>query len=405
MHDAFVYDGIRTPFGRFGGALAGVRPDDLAAHVVRAIVARAPGLAAQGGGGIDEIVFGNANGAGEENRNVARMAILLAGLPTSVPGTTVNRLCGSSLDAVIIASRQIETGDADIVLAGGVESMSRAPWVLPKTERPYPAGDLTLVSTTLGWRLVNPAMPKEWTVSLGEATEQLREQHAITRESQDAFAAQSHVLADRAWAEGFYDDLVLALPGVDLARDESIRADTTPERLAGLKTVFRAPDADGTVTAGNASPLNDGASAVLLGSAAACDRIGRQPVARIAGRGASATPPQFFGYAPVEAANRALERAGIQWSDVSAIELNEAFAAQSLACLGAWPVDPDIVNQHGGAIAIGHPLGASGGRIVATLARSLERSGGRWGVAAICIGVGQGLAVVLENVCAGTSSR
>ncbi len=401
MHDAFVYDGIRTPFGRFGGALAGVRPDDLAAHVVRAVVARAPGLAAEAGAGIDEVVFGNANGAGEENRNVARMATLLAGLPTSVPGSTVNRLCGSSLDAVIIGSRQIETGDAEVVLVGGVESMSRAPWVLPKTERPYPATDLTLVSTTLGWRLVNPAMPKEWTVSLGEATEQLRERHGITRESQDAFASRSHVLADRAWADGFYDDLVVAVPGVDLARDESIRPDTTPERLAGLKTVFRPPDAGGTVTAGNASPLNDGASAVLLGSAAASDRIGREPLARIAGRGASAIDPQLFGYAPVEAANRALERAGIGWSDVSAVELNEAFAAQSLACLGAWAVDPDIVNRHGGAIAIGHPLGASGGRVIATLARSLERSGGRWGVAAICIGVGQGLAVVLENVSPG----
>ena len=257
------------------------------------------------------------------------------------------------------------------------------------------------MSTTLGWRLVNDRMPQEWTVSLGEATEQLRERHGITRESQDAFASRSHVLADRAWADGFYDDLVVAVPGVDLARDESIRPDTTPERLAGLKTVFRPPDAGGTVTAGNASPLNDGASAVLLGSAAASDRIGREPLARIAGRGASAIDPQLFGYAPVEAANRALERAGIGWSDVSAVELNEAFAAQSLACVGDWAVDPDIVNRHGGAIAIGHPLGASGGRVIATLARSLERSGGRWGVAAICIGVGQGLAVVLENVSPG----
>ena len=379
MHDAFVYDGIRTPFGRFGGALAGTRPDDLAAHVVRAIVARAPGLAEQGGGAIDEVVFGNANGAGEENRNVARMASLLAGLPTSVPGSTVNRLCGSSLDAVIIASRQIETGDAEVVLAGGVESMSRAPWVLPKTERLYPAADLNLASTTLGWRLVNPAMPKQWTVSLGEATEQLREQHGITRESQDTFAARSHRLADQAWADGFYDDLVVAMPGVDLARDESIRPDTTPERLANLTTVFRTSDAGGTVTAGNASPLNDGASAVMLGSARAAERIGLDPVARVAARGAGALDPQLFGYAPVEAANLALERAGIRWGDVSAIELNEAFAAQSLACLGAWPVDPDIVNRHGGALAIGHPLGASGGRIVATLARSLQRSGGRWG--------------------------
>lgn len=395
MTDAFVYDAIRTPFGRYGGALAGVRPDDLAAHVVRAIVDRSPALAAAPER-IDEVAFGNANGAGEENRNVARMATLLAGLPTSIPGTTVNRLCGSSLDAAMIASRTIETGDADVVLVGGVESMTRAPWVLPKTEKPYPAGGLDLVSTTLGWRLVNPRMPSEWSVSLGEATEQLRERHAITRERQDEFAARSHRLAAEAWEAGFYDDLVVAVPGVDLARDESIRSDTTVERLAGLKPSFRAEG--GTVTAGNASSLNDGASAVLLGSAAAQATIGRHPVARIAGRGTSANEPQFFGYAPVEAANRALARAGITWDDVSAIELNEAFAAQSLACLDAWPVDPEIVNRHGGAIAIGHPLGASGGRVLGTLARSLERSGERWGVACICIGVGQGLAVVLENV-------
>lgn len=395
MTDAFVYDAIRTPFGRYGGALAGVRPDDLAAHVVRAIVDRSPALAAAPER-IDEVAFGNANGAGEENRNVARMATLLAGLPTSIPGTTVNRLCGSSLDAAMIASRTIETGDADVVLVGGVESMTRAPWVLPKTEKPYPAGGLDLVSTTLGWRLVNPRMPSEWSVSLGEATEQLRERHAITRERQDEFAARSHRLAAEAWEAGFYDDLVVAVPGVDLARDESIRSDTTVERLAGLKPSFRTEG--GTVTAGNASSLNDGASAVLLGSAAARATIGRDPVARIAGRGTSANEPQFFGYAPVEAATRALARAGITWDDVSAIELNEAFAAQSLACLDAWPVDPEIVNRHGGAIAIGHPLGASGGRVLGTLARSLERSGERWGVACICIGVGQGLAVVLENV-------
>ena len=397
MNDAFVYDAVRTPFGRFGGALAATRPDDLAALVVRAVVDRSPGLAVDAGR-VDEVVFGNANGAGEENRNVARMATLLAGLPTSIPGTTVNRLCGSSLDAAIIASRQIETGDADIVLVGGVESMTRAPWVMPKTEKPYPVGNLELSSTTLGWRLVNPRMPAAWTVSLGEATEQLRERHGVTRERQDAFAARSHRLADAAWNDGFYDDLVVPVPGVDLSRDESIRADTTAERLAGLRTSFRADD--GTVTAGNASPLNDGASAVLLGSAAARDTVGLDPVARIAGRGASALDPQLFGFAPVEAANRALARAGITWADVSAVELNEAFAAQSLACVDAWGIDPEIVNRHGGAIAIGHPLGASGGRILGTLARSLQRSGERWGVACICIGVGQGLAVVLENVTA-----
>ncbi|MCQ1955304.1 thiolase family protein [Arthrobacter sp. zg-Y826] len=397
MNQAYIYDAVRTPFGKFGGALAGVRPDDLAAQVLKASVSRAPGLDPER---IDEVVFGNANGAGEENRNVARMATLLAGLPTSIPGTTVNRLCGSSLDAALIASRQINTGEADLMLIGGVESMSRAPWVLPKNEKPYPAGDQTLASTTLGWRLVNPAMPKEWTVSLGEATEQLREKYGITRERQDAFAAASHALAAKAWDEGKYANLTVAVDGVDLDRDESIRAGSTVEKLATLRTVFRPASEDvsgGTVTAGNASPLNDGASAAWLGSENAAGILGLDPLARIAGRGAAANEPQYFGYAPVEAANTALKRAGISWSDVGAIELNEAFAAQSLACLDAWDVDPAIVNAWGGAVAIGHPLGASGTRILGTLARRLQESGERWGVAAICIGVGQGLAVVLEN--------
>lgn len=394
MADAFLYDAVRTPFGRYAGALAGVRPDDLGALVIRETVRRAPSLEAER---IDEIVFGCANGAGEDNRNVGRMSGLLAGVPTSVPATTLNRLCGSSLDAVIAASRQIAVGEADVVVVGGVESMSRAPWVLPKTERPYPAGGLELASTTLGWRLVNKLMPKEWTVSLGEATEQLREKYAVTRERQDEFAARSHRLADEAWASGFYADQVVAVPGVALERDESIRPETTVEKLAGLKPSFRSPDA-GTVTAGNASPLNDGASAALLGSAKADALTGLTPIARVAGRGAAANDPQFFGFAPVEAANVALARAGITWADVDAVELNEAFAAQALACVDAWGIDPEIVNRHGGAIAIGHPLGASGVRILGTLARSLQVSGGRWGVAAICIGVGQGLAVVLENV-------
>ena len=389
--EVFVYDAVRTPFGRYGGALAGVRPDDLAAHVVRALVERAPHLDPAR---LDEIVLGNANGAGEENRNVARMAGLLAGLPTSVPAATVNRLCGSSLDAAMVASRQIAVGEADVIVAGGVESMSRAPWVLPMPEKAFPTTDAKLVSTTLGWRLVNPAMPAEWTVSLGEATEQLREREGVAREEQDEFALRSHRQAAAAWESGFYDDQVVAVPGVDLDRDESIRADTTLEKLAGLKPVFRP---DGTVTAGNASPLNDGASAALLGSTAAAELLGLAPLARIAGRGASALDPQYFGFAPVEAANHALKRAGISWSDVGAVELNEAFAAQSLACIKAWDIDPGIVNVHGGAIAIGHPLGASGTRILGTLARTLAESGQRWGVAAICIGVGQGLAVVLEN--------
>lgn len=399
MNQAFVYDAVRTPFAKFGSALAMVRPDDLAAHVVRAAVQRAPKLDVER---IDEVVFGNANGAGEENRNVARMATLLAGLPVSIPGTTVNRLCGSSLDAAVMASRQINVGDADLVLVGGAESMSRAPWVLPKTEKAYPAGDATLASTTLGWRLVNPAMPAHWRISLGEATERLREKYSVTREAQDIFAAASHNLAAQAWDEGFYDNAVVPVPGTDLLRDEGIRAGSSAEKLAGLKPVFRTEN--GTVTAGNASPLSDGASAAWIGSEKAADILGLPPLARIAGRGAHANDPQFFGFAPVEAANKALAKAGIGWEHVGAVELNEAFAAQSLACINAWGIDPRLVNAHGGALAMGHPLGASGTRILGTLARSLQASGQRWGVAAICIGVGQGLAVVLENVTAGPAA-
>ncbi len=389
---AFVYDAVRTPFGKFNGGLAGVRPDDLAAAVLTAIRDRNPELDP---GAVDEVILGNANGAGEENRNVARMAALLAGFPVSVPGSTVNRLCGSSLDAAMSGSRMIETGDADLVLTGGVESMTRAPWVLPKPSRAFPAGNLEAVSTTLGWRLVNPEMPSEWTVSLGEANEQLQEKFDVSRERQDAFAARSHNLADQAWSDGFYDDLVVDVPGADVDRDESVRAGSSVESLAKLKPSFRA---DGTITAGNASPLSDGASAVLLGSEKVAGSLGQSPVARIAGRAAHALEPQQFGYAPVEAAEKALARAGIGWSDVGAVELNEAFAVQSLVCLDAWDVDPEIVNTRGGAIALGHPLGASGGRILGTLAKVLREGGHRWGVAAICIGVGQGLAVVLENV-------
>ncbi|GAA1448794.1 thiolase family protein [Mycobacterium cookii] len=391
---AHLYATVRTPFGRFGGALARTRPDDLAAGVLRAALARTD----LDPGEVDEVVLGNANGAGEDNRNVARMASLLAGLPVSVPGTSVNRLCGSSLDAAMIASRAIETGDADIVLTGGVESMTRAPWVLPKPERAFPAGNTELVSTTLGWRLVNPRMAPEWTVSLGESNEQLQEIHGVSRARQDAFAARSHRLAHDAWESGFHDDLVVPVDGVDLARDEGIRPGATPESLGALTPSFRPA---GTITAGNASPLSDGASAVLLGSVAAADRIGREPIARIAGRGTHAVEPHRFGYAPVEAAEKALVRAGIGWADVGVVELNEAFAVQSLVCVDAWLArglsDPEVVNTRGGAIAIGHPLGASGGRILGSLAAAMRTDGHRWGVAAICIGVGQGLAVVLEN--------
>jgi acetyl-CoA acyltransferase len=392
MTAAYLYDAVRTPFGRFGGALAAVRPDDLASHVITALLERNPGL---DGGAVDEVIFGNANGAGEDNRNLGRMAGLLAGLPVTVPATTVNRLCGSSLDAAMMASRTIETGDAEIVMAGGAESMTRSPWVIMKPDRPFPAVDLTAVSTTLGWRLVNRRMPAEFTMSLGESNEQLREKFDIPRERQDGFAYRSHRLAEQAWQGGFYDDLVTAVPGTELTRDEGVRADTTIEKLARLKPSFRP---DGTITAGNASPLNDGASALLMGSEKAAEAIGSDPVARIAGRGASALEPQMFGYAPVKAAEIALLRAGITWREVGAVELNEAFAVQCLACIDAWGVDADIVNVRGGAIAIGHPLGASGGRILGTLAKILQEGSHQWGVAAICIGVGQGLAVVLENL-------
>jgi acetyl-CoA acetyltransferase family protein len=385
--EAFLYDAVRTPFGRYGGGLAGVRPDDLAAHVVRELLTRDADLDPAR---IDEVIFGDANQVGEDNRNVARMAVLLAGLPTSVPGTTVNRLCGSSLDAAMQASRMVESGDAACVLVGGVESMSRAPGVLLKPEKPYATGDQTLHSTTLGWRMVNPRMPDQWTISLGASTEKLAGIHGVGREAQDEFAVRSHRLAVKAWDDGFYDDWVIPVSGTDLERDENLRPDTSVEKLAQLRPAFAAA---GTVTAGNASSLSDGAGALLIGD----DSLGGEPLARIVSRGTHAVDPDIFGIAPVEAANEALGRAGIGWGDVELVELNEAFAAQSLACLGEWKeLDPERVNVNGGAIAIGHPLGASGVRILATLAHELRRRGGGYGVAAICIGVGQGLAVVLH---------
>jgi acetyl-CoA acetyltransferase family protein len=388
--EVFVLDAIRTPFGRYGGALSGVRPDDLAAGVLRALGER---------NGLDPsevyvVILGDANAAGEDNRNVARMASLLAGWPTSVPGSTVNRLCGSGLDAVMQASRSIAVGDTSMVVAGGVESMSRAPFILLKPEKAFPTAPQTLHSSTLGWRMVNPKMPEQWTISLGESTERVAEKYGIGRDAQDEFAARSHRNAAKAWENGFYDDHVVAVDGVELARDEGIRPDSSPEKLAKLKPAFRP---QGTITAGNSSPLNDGASAVLLGDQATADRLGKTPLARIAGRGAAGVDPDVFGIGPVKAAEIALERAGIGWEDLAAVELNEAFAAQSLACLAEWPkLDPEIVNVNGGAIAIGHPLGASGGRILGSLVHELRRRGGGWGLAAICIGVGQGLAVVVE---------
>jgi len=390
MTAAFVYDAVRTPFGRYGKALAGVRPDDLAASTLRALVDRHPGLDPAA---IDDVLLGDANQAGEDNRNVARMAVLLAGLPVTVPGATVNRLCGSGVEAVVQASRAVETGDASLVVAGGVESMSRAPWVLPKTDRPYPAGDQSLVSTTLGWRLANPAMPAAWTVPLGETAELLADRFGIPREEQDAFALESHRRAAAAWDAGAYAAEAVPVPGVPLERDESIRPDTTAEALAGLAPAFRREG--GTVTAGNSSPLNDGAGLLLLGAEGALDAA---PLARIVARTVVGNEPDAFGIAPVAAVERALARTGLTWDDVDLVELNEAFAAQSLACLRLWPgLDPAKVNVHGGAIAIGHPLGASGARIVGHLAHALAARGGGIGVAAICIGVGQGMAVILQS--------
>ncbi|AHH95582.1 thiolase family protein [Kutzneria albida] len=387
----YVLDAVRTPIGRYGGALSGVRPDDLAAHTLRGLLDRHPDLDPAL---IEDVLLGDANGAGEDNRDVARMAVLLAGLPVSVPGSTVNRLCGSGMEAVIAASRAIAVGDASLCVAGGVESMSRAPWVLPKSESAFPREHATLNSTTLGWRMVNPRMRPEWTVSLGEATEQLAEQHHIGREEQDVFAAASQDKAARAWAAGAFDDELVAVPGVELARDESVRPGTTVQKLAALKPVFRE---HGTVTAGNSSPLNDGAAALLLGDRRGAEAAGATPLARVVSRAVHAVPPQSFGIGPVEAANTALRRAGIGWSDLNVVELNEAFAAQALACLGQWPeLDPGIVNPLGGAIALGHPLGSSGARVLGSLAWQLHRRGGGWGLAAICIGVGQGLAVVLR---------
>jgi 3-oxoadipyl-CoA thiolase len=389
--EVYVVDAVRTPIGRHGGALAGVRPDDLGAVAVRALVVRNPALDPAT---IDEVYLGDANGAGEDNRNVARMAALLAGLPVTVPGATVNRLCGSGLEAVIDGSRAVAVGDADVVIAGGVESMTRAPWVLLKPAKGFPTGHEQLWNTTLGWRMVNPRMPSEWTVSLGEGAELLADKYSISRDAQDAFAVGSHQRAAAAWEAGHFGAEVVPVPDTTLERDEGIRPDTSAEKLATLKPAFRP---SGTVTAGNASPLNDGAAAVLLASEEALGRLGTAALARVVARATSGVEPPLYGIGPVEAARVALRRAGIGWSDLAAVELNEAFAAQSLACLAEWPeLDPAVVNPQGGAIALGHPLGCSGARILTTLAHHLRRTGGRYGLAAMCIGVGQGIAVVLD---------
>ncbi|MFH8793441.1 thiolase family protein [Streptomyces sp. NPDC017941] len=402
MRDVYVVDAVRTPFGKYGGGLAGVRPDDLAAHTIRELLARTPQLDPSR---IGDVYFGNANGAGEENRNVGRMAGLLAGLPTSVPGVTVNRLCASGLEAVVQAARAVALGDVSIALAGGVESMTRAPYVLPKSDRPFPAGHTELYSTTLGWRMVNPRMEPQWTVPLGESAELIADKHGITREQQDALALASHRKASDAWHGGLFDAEAVPVPvpqrkgdPVLLDRDESVRENASREAMAKLKPSFRTAEEGGTVTAGNASPLNDGAAALLLVDEEGLRATGREPLARVAATGVAAVEPHWFGLGPVEAVNRALARAGRSFDDLTTLELNEAFAAQVLGCVAEWPeFDPAILNPYGGAIALGHPLGASGARLAGTVAHQLARNGSGTGVATLCIGVGQGLALVLER--------
>jgi acetyl-CoA acetyltransferase family protein len=391
MGSSFIVDAVRTPLGKIGGALANVRPDDLAASTILSLLERHATLETSSIGGV---VFGNSNGAGEENRNVGRMASLLAGLPVSVPGSTVNRLCGSGLEAVIQASRELESGDADVLVSGGVESMTRAPWVVPKPDRPFPRDHATMYSTTLGWRMVNPKFDSQWTVPLGEGAEITADEYSISRDAQDEFSVRSHHRAAAAWKAGVFDDEMVLVPETSLTMDECVRPDSSVEALAKLKPVFRAA---GSVTAGNSSPMNDGAAAILMMSDSAVQRHDVTPLARVASRALSGVEPQRFCIAPVEAANTALARAGIGWDDLNVIELNEAFAAQALACLQCWPdLDPEKVNPNGGAVAIGHPIGASGARILTTLAHELKRRGGGWGLATMCIGVGQGIAVVLD---------
>ncbi|MFJ8655769.1 thiolase family protein [Streptomyces rochei] len=400
MKTVYLVDAVRTPFGKYNGSLAAVRPDDLAAHAVHELLARTPGLDPSR---IEDVYFGNANGAGEENRNVARMTALLAGLPTTVPGATVNRLCASGLEAVIQAARAVAVGDASIVLAGGVESMTRAPYVLPKSDRPFPVGHAELYSTTLGWRMVNPRMDPQWTIPLGESAELIADKHKIGREQQDEFALASHRKAAQAQADGLFDVELVPVPvpqrkgdPVDFAADECVRPDASLEAMVKLKPSFR--KSEGTVTAGNASPLNDGAAALLLVDEEGLKATGREPLARISATGVSAIDPHYFGLAPVEAVNRALARADKTFADLDVLELNEAFAAQVLGCVAEWPeFDPAVLNPQGGAIALGHPLGASGARLAGTVAHQLARQGSGTGVATLCIGVGQGLALVLER--------
>lgn len=386
--DAYLIDAVRTPFGRHRGGLAGIRTDDLAAIPLAELLRRNPGLDPAT---IDDVILGDTNGAGEDNRNVARMAALLAGLPPTVPGVTVNRLCASGGEAIIQAARAVRAGDAGTVIAGGVESMTRAPFVLPKPDVPFPA-EARLYQTQLGWRMINPKFPEQWTTSMGAAAEAVAVELGISRQEQDEWALRSHRRAAAAWDKGLHDDYVL--PVGALTRDESIRPDTSADKLAALRPAF---SPNGVVTAGNSSPINDGAIAVLVGSEQVVDQLGAEPLARVVASATAALEPQRFSVAPVPAIARALGRAGLAIHDIDVWEINEAFAAMVLSNLHQMPdIDPERVNPHGGAIAIGHPLGASAPRVIVDAARELRRRGGGYAVAAACVGVGQGMAVVLR---------
>lgn len=403
MPEAFLVDGVRTAVGRYGGALAAARPDDLAAEVIRELVNRTLGTAGVDPALLDEVMFGAANQAGEDNRNVARMATLLAGLPDSVPGFTINRLCASSMTAVASASQAIRAGDADLVIAGGVESMTRAPWVQEKPGRPWAKpGDQ--FDTSIGWRFVNPRMAarEKATFSMPETAEEVARVDNISREDADAFAYDSHQKALAAIAAGHFDREIHPVT-VDLGRgkqatvsvDEGPRADTNLDALAKLRPVVAGGS---VVTAGNASSLNDGASALLVASGEAVERHGLTPRARIVTSVAAALAPEIMGLGPVPATEKALARAGLTVADIGAIELNEAFATQSLATIRRLGLDPATVNVSGGAIALGHPLGSSGSRLLVTLLNRMEREGARYGLATMCVGVGQGTATIIERV-------
>ena len=394
----FVVDAVRTPIGRYAGGLATVRPDDLAAHVIASLVARQPAIASR----IDHVVFGATNQAGEDNRNVARMAAILANLPWEVPAVTVNRLCGSGLEAVNDAARMIALGEAECAVAGGVESMTRAPFSMPKQADRYDRTPPPVFDTTLGWRYPNPRMAQRFELqSMGETAENVAKKHGISREDQDQFALESHRRAAAAWDAGdFRAEIVeVSVPQkkgepVSFARDESVRLDASLEGLAKLQPVFRK---GGTVTAGNSSPINDGAAALLLASGEAVAAAGITPIARIVASTTAGVDPNLMGEGPIPAVRKVLQRAGLRVPNVDLVELNEAFAAQAVACLRSLELDPARVNVRGGSIALGHPIGCSGARIATTLVHAMRARGAKIGLASLCIGVGQGIATLFER--------